>query len=159
MFLRVGEYALLRLHKEYSIQLTLGVIKKLTQQYVRPFQVLKKVDKLASRLHTPPNQKIYPVFSAAQLEPSPAPADNPFGRDFPRHPPPVFVDGDTDRAQSFEVKRLLNKCIFKKGRGIVIQYLVCWLGCGPKFDRWYSVKDLDNTTDLVKEYEASLPKA
>lgn len=37
LFLKVGNWAMLNLHKSYSILSSLGVIKKLTQQYVGPF--------------------------------------------------------------------------------------------------------------------------
>ena len=50
-------------------------------------------------------------------------------------PPAVFVEGDTDADKSFEVDCLLNKQTVKKGRGRAIEYLVCWTGYGPKWDR------------------------
>ena len=53
MYLKVGEWALVRLHKGYEIPSTLGVTKKLTDQYVGPFKVLEKVGKLAYRLEIP----------------------------------------------------------------------------------------------------------
>lgn len=100
---------MLKLHKGYSILSSLGVTKKLTQQYVGPFQVLERVGCLAYKLDVPDNWRIYPVFSIAQLEPTPSPAEDPFGRLWPEHPPSVFVEGNTNAVKSFEIKRLLNK--------------------------------------------------
>lgn len=37
LFIKVGDWAMLRLHKGYSVLSLAGVIKKLTQQYVGPF--------------------------------------------------------------------------------------------------------------------------
>lgn len=156
LFLKVVEYALLRLHKGYSIPSTLGVTKKFTQQYVGPFKVLEKVGRLAYRLDIPSDWRIHPIFSILQLEPSPAPTDDPFARNYPRHPPPIFVEGDTSTLQSFEVERLLNRRVIKRGRGVVTQYLVRWQGYGPEYDRWYNVKDLDNASELVEAYEQAL---
>ena len=68
----------------------------------------------------------------------------------------MFVEGDTDRNKSFEIERLLNKHIVKKSKGLAIKYLVRWTGYGPEWDRWYNVKDLDNTVDLVQVYEEGL---
>ena len=109
LFMKVGEWALLRLHKGYSIPATARVTKKLTQQYVGPFRIMEKVGRLAYRLDVPPDWRIYPVFSVVQLEPAPPPAEDPFGRPFPSNLPFVFVEGDTDKVKSFKVERLLNK--------------------------------------------------
>ena len=76
-----------------------------------------------------------------------------FERLRPDHPPSVFVEGDIDTLKSYEVERLLNKRTMRKGRGLATEYLVRWKGYGPAFDRWYNIKDLENSADLVKEYE------
>ena len=55
LFFKVGKYALLRFQKSYSIPSTLGVNKKLTQQYVKPFRVLEKVRRLPYCLDVPLN--------------------------------------------------------------------------------------------------------
>ncbi len=47
LFMKKGERAILRLHKGYSIHATLGITKKLAQQYVGPFQIESKVGRLA----------------------------------------------------------------------------------------------------------------
>ena len=146
---------MLRLHKGYSFPSTAGVTKKLTQQYVGPFRIVEKVGRLAYRLDVLPDWRIHPVFSVAQLEPAPPPTEDPFGRPFPSNPPPVFVEGDTDKIKSFEIERLLNKRQVKKGKGRAVEYLVRWKGYGPEWDRWYNVKELDNATTLVDDYEAS----
>ena len=39
-FIKVREWAMLQLHKGYSIPATVGVTKKLTQQYVGPFRIV-----------------------------------------------------------------------------------------------------------------------
>lgn len=51
--LKVGEYALLKLHKGYSIPSTIGVTKKLAQQFVGPFKVLEKIGRLTFCLKSP----------------------------------------------------------------------------------------------------------
>lgn len=150
MFLKVGEWAMLRLHKGYNIPATLGITKKIAQQYVGPFQVVERIGRLAYRLAVPEEWKVHPVFTVAQLEPCPAPSDDPFQRPRPglEHPPPVSTD-----LQSYEIERLLNRRIVKKGRGLAKEYLIRWKGYGPEFDKWYNVKRLDQAPELVKEYE------
>ncbi len=58
--------------------------------------------------------------------------------------------------KSFEIERFLNKRQIKKGKGRAIEYLVRWKGYGPEWDRWYNVKELENTAALVDDYEANL---
>ena len=146
MFLKVGEYALLRLHRGYSIPSAPS--KKLHQQYVGPFKVLEKVGRLAYRLDIPPHWKIHNVFSIAMLEPSPAPDADPYECPFPEQPDAVHAD-----TEEFEVERLLDKHVITKGRGQSIQYLVRWTGYGPEHDQWYRIQDLQGCTELLKEYE------
>lgn len=93
------------------------------------------------------------MFTIAQLEPAPPPDADPFGRPQPDEPDSVFVEGDTDDFESFEVERVINKRIINKGRGVSTQYLVRWKGYGPQYDQWISIKQLDDATDLVNEYE------
>ena len=156
LFMKVGDWAMLKLHKGYSILLSVGVTKKLTQQYVGLFRNLEKIGRLAYKLEVPNDWRIHPVFSVAQLEPAPALSEDPFHRPRPQQPPFVFVEGDTDRQKSFEVDRLLNRRTVKKSKGLAIKYLVRWTGYGPEWDRWYNVKDFDNPADLVRAYEKGL---
>ena len=130
--MKIGEWAMLQLHKRYSILATVRVTKKLTQQYVDPFRILKKVGRLPYKLDVPGDWRIHPVFSIAQLEPALPPTLDPFSRSISFKPPPVFVEGDTDSLKSFEVERLLNKQLIKRGKSCNIEYLVCWKEYGPE---------------------------
>ena len=156
LFLKFGDWTMLRLHKSYSIPSLLRVIKKLIQQYVGPFQDLERVDRLAYKLDVPHDWKIYPVFSIAQLESTLLPAEDPFGRLRPKHLPLVFVEGNTDVVKSFEIDRLLNKRTVKKDRDHAVKYLVRWTGYGPEWDRWYNIKDLNNAAKLVHSYKEGI---
>lgn len=53
IYLAEGDWAYLRLHKGYSIPSTETLEKKLSQQYIGPFEVLEKVRKLTYRLGIP----------------------------------------------------------------------------------------------------------
>lgn len=154
--MKVGEWAMLRLHKGYSLPSTVGITKKLTQQYVGPIFILERIGRLAYKLDITPDWRIYPVFSVVQLEPASPPTSDPFNRPHPTNPPPVFVDDDTNTLKSFEVERLPNKQTIRRERGLSVEYLVCLLGYGPDWDRWYNVKDLHNAKDLLNDYENEL---
>ena len=155
-FMKVGDWAMLRLHQGYSIPSSAGVTKKLTQQYVGPFRIIERVGRLAYKLKIPDDWRIHPVFLVAQLEPALEPSNNPFRHLHPHYLPSVFVDGDTDNLKSFEIDRLLNKRTIKRGKGLTIEYLIRWTGYSPEWVRWYNVKILDNAAELVREYEEGL---
>ena len=161
MFLKQGDWAYLRLHKGYSIPAitAAAITTKLSQQYVGPFEILQKVGKQAYKLAIPGHWNVHPVFSIAQLEPAPAPGSDPYGRPVPDQPGSVYVEGDTDEYKSWEVERILNKRVIRKGRGFATQYLIRWLGYGPEYDQWYNAKDLTNSDDLVRQYEDAIAAA
>lgn len=68
-FLNVGDKAYLRLHRGYSVP---GIrSKKIKQQMIGPFTVLRRVGKLAYEMDFPEHWHVHPVVSIAQLEPAP----------------------------------------------------------------------------------------
>lgn len=149
--MRVGDEALIRLHRGYDIPSTAVLGPKLSQQYTGPFKVTERVGRLAYRLDLPSHWRIHPVLSVAQLEP--ATSDDPFHRPRPDHPDSVFVEGDTATVKSFEIERLINKRQTAR-RGS--EYLVRWKGYGPEYDVWRNLPELGDAMDLVDDYEKSL---
>ena len=154
--MKVGDWALFRFHKGYSIPTIARVTKKLMQQYVGPFLIKKRVGRLAYKLDIPHDWRIHPVFSIVQLEPALTPSKDLFQRPRPTQLPSVYVDDNTNIYKSFEVEQLLNKRMVNRGYGHSFKYLVRWKGYRPEWDRWYNVKELDNTSALVDDYEVSL---
>lgn len=55
LFMKVGDWALLKLHRSYSIPSSIRITKKLIQQYVGPFRIIKRVSCLAYKLEIPSN--------------------------------------------------------------------------------------------------------
>jgi len=124
MFLRVGDFAHIKLHKGYEIPTTRMLGRKLSQQFAGPFRITERIGRLAYRLETPSHWRIHPVFSIAQLEPAPNPGSDPCNRLRPNHPPQVYVEGDTEFWKFYEIKRLLDKRVMRKGLGYSVEYLV-----------------------------------
>jgi hypothetical protein len=146
----VGQEVMLRLHRGYSIPQVDVVGRKLGPQFAGPFKVIEKIGPLAYRLDLPPHWKIHPVISIAHLEPR---KPDPFDRPKPTHEGPVFVEGDTQDQQSYEIERLLARRQRKVRGKMVTEYLVRWLGWGPEYDAWYPTSKLDNARDLIRDYE------
>lgn len=85
----------------------------------------------------------------AELELASDLSKDPFYSPCQQQPPSVFVEGDTDKHKSFKTDCLLNKRTVRKDKSLAIEYLERWTGYGPKWDRWYNIKDLDNAIELV----------
>ena len=139
------------MYKDYSILIANA---KFGQQYIELFKILDRVNKQAYRLDILSHWRIHSIFSLTQLKSSLEP--NPFKRPISNYPESVFIKGDTSEARSYEVKRLLNKRVRRRGKGESVEYLVRWRGYDPEFDTWYNVKDLDHSMDLIQEYEEEM---
>lgn len=127
LFIRVRDWAILKLYKSHSISSSIIVTKKLIQQYIGPFQIVVKVSQLAYKLDVPSDQRIHPIFSIAQFKRAPDSTEEQFQHLCLQHPPSVFLEDDTNRYKSFEIDYLL-----KKGRRLTVKYFVRQTGYGPK---------------------------
>lgn len=78
--LKIGNFAVLRLHKKYFIPSAVNIIKKLMLQYIKLFCILEKIRRLAYCLNIFANWYIYNVFTTVQLELASNLANNPFQR-------------------------------------------------------------------------------
>ena len=50
LFMKIDDYALIKLHHDYNISTTEILDKKLSQQYIDSFKIFEKIDNLAYRL-------------------------------------------------------------------------------------------------------------
>lgn len=82
--MKVRDWAMLNLYKGCSISSSFELTKKLTQQYIGPFQIVKRVGRLVDKLELPSDWRIHLVFSMAQLEPALDPSEDPFWRSCPQ---------------------------------------------------------------------------
>lgn len=133
--MRVRDWAMVKLHKGYSIPSSAGVTHKLTQQYIGSFRVLQNIERLVYKLNVFLDWKVRFVFLVAQVELAPPPTNDFFHLLCFYIPSTVFVDGDTDVAKFFEVNCLLNKQIVKKDKDCTVKYLICWTEYRSGWDR------------------------
>ena len=61
-------------------------------------------------------------------------------------PPPVFIDEEEETY--YEIESILRVRI----RAGQLEYLVRWVGYGPSDDSWRSVSDLENSRDLLDQF-------
>jgi hypothetical protein len=148
LFLKVDEWALLRLHHDYFISKSKNMTKKIFAQYVESFKVIQRIDRLIYRLNISFDWKIHSVFFVTQLKSVSDSAKNSFNRSRLTHSSSMI-----DNQDQYEIKRLLNKRIIKREQEYFIEYLIRWLRYESKWDRWYNVKNLLNVKNLITDYE------
>jgi hypothetical protein len=119
LFLKVDEWALLRLHHDYFISESKNMTKKIFAQYVEFFKIIQRVDRLIYRLNILFDWEIHLVFFVAQLESVSDSAKNSFNRSKLIHSSSMI-----DSQDQYEIERLLNKRIVKRNQEYFIEYLV-----------------------------------
>ena len=150
--MQVNDWVLIRLHKEYNISSTMTLRKKLSQQYIDSFQIMKKIENLTYRLRISQHWNIHPVISIAQLEPSSSSiANNSFSSS-------IIMKSELkiDTVRSYEIEKILTK---RNNRQREIEYLIRWLDYDPEKDAWRSLLELQNAMNLVNDFESRTSSA
>ena len=153
MFLRIKNWVLLRLHKKYSIFFIANIITKLAQQFVNSFRILDRVERLVYKLNISDHWWIHSIFFITHLKSCSASFLNSYERFRSNHSSSVYVEDDIDILKFFELKRILNKRIIRKDQDLLIQYLIRWKKYDSTYDKWMTLKELDNASELIVNYE------
>ena len=65
-----------------------------------------------------------------------------------------ITNNNVEMTSSYKIKCLLDKCIiYWECDQFMMKYLVKWKEYNHSHNVWYKVKELNNTTDLVKNFE------
>ena len=125
-YLRVGDSAYIRLYKGYFILAIKNTEKKLGQQYMGPFRIIRRIKRLIYEFKLFNYWKIYLVFTIIILKPGLVIKDDSYNRSRPDYLDSVFVDGDTEFLKSFKISKIIDKRVIYKGRirKRIIEYLV-----------------------------------
>ncbi|MBW0549739.1 hypothetical protein O181_089454 [Austropuccinia psidii MF-1] len=118
--------------------------KKLSQRWLGPFEVMKKIGSHAYHLNLPQKWKsVHPVFHVSLFEPVKQ-STIPNQHQLP--PPPVVVE----EQEEWEVAQALDSKL-KRGS---LWYLVEWKGFteDPERTTWELASNLTNSHDLVKDF-------
>ena len=149
--LRVGDWVLLRLHHEYNISFTTILRKKLSQQFVNSFKILKKIDRLIYKLKLSQNWRIHSIFIIAQLKSCSDFKSNPYHRSRSNNSPSIHVEEDINTMKSF----VLNKIVIIKKSAKRKKYFVRWKDYESKKNSWRNLTKMKNAFDLIREYETT----
>ncbi|MBW0557375.1 hypothetical protein O181_097090 [Austropuccinia psidii MF-1] len=123
--------------------------KKLSERWLGPFPILKKVSTHAYHLKLPSQWKsIHPVFHISLLEPVKT-STIPNWHSEP--PPPIIIEEE----EEWEVSQILDSKL-KRGK---LWCLVDWKGCSQDLERstWEPTENLKNCPELVKDFHSLYP--
>ena len=132
---------------DIKIPNVLKTMKKLSDNHVGPFKVLKKIGASAYKLELPEQWKIHPTFNESKLTPYVPPLAQHQKR--PPPPPPKVVGGH----KHHKVNEILNSC--RRGR-YSIRYLLDWKGYGPEDHTWAIPSDI-KADDSIREFHKKYP--
>ena len=97
-----------------------GILHKLWRKFCGPYKILKKIGTQAYRLKFPDMWRIHPVFHVSLLKQwKPSTVQQILG---------VVELEDANKAEYFDVEKILRWRKVKRGRKILKEYLVLWKG-------------------------------
>ncbi|KAK3518251.1 hypothetical protein QTP70_034617, partial [Hemibagrus guttatus] len=118
--------------------------RKLSQRFIGPFKISRKVNPVTYHLYLPKSLKINPTFHVSLLKPV---LSSPFlAKGKP--PPPRIIGGQP----AYTAHRILDVHQVRGSR----QYLVDWEGYGPEERSWVPAKDILDPK-LIQEFHARKP--
>ena len=149
LFMKADDQILIRLHRDYDIFFIAMLDKKLSQQFVELFKILKRIERLTYRLKLFDHWRIHLVLFVAQLK-LVSKTSNLFNRSRSNHSKSVFVRDDIDKVKFYEVEEVVDKRLSDKRD---TKYLIRWKEYDSEFDEWRNLLEMKNAMNLVREYE------
>ena len=125
--------------------------KKLQLKYIGPYEISEVISPVTYKLKLPDNLKIHPVFHISLLKKYHENTEEFPGR-VVKPPPPIIVKDQ----EEFEVEKILDQRIHRKGRGSVKEYLVHWKGYSTYDATWESEDNLQNAQEAIQEFQDML---
>lgn len=114
--------------------------KKLSDRFLGPFVIERKVSNTAYRLKLPQKyNRLHPVFHISLLQAYSQ-------REGCEPPEAIDIEGE----EEWEVESILDA----EGRGKKRTYLVKWKGWSSDYDSWEPVEHLDNAKEIIEKYNA-----
>ena len=150
LFMKIDDYALIKLHHDYNISTIEILDKKLSQQYIDSFKIFEKIDNLTYRLKFSNHWRIHFVLFIIQLKFVFSSMNDFFNRSRSNQSNSVFVEKDTNRIKSWKIEKFINKRQIKRRDD---EYFVKWKDWKSQYDEWRNLSKLDDAQNFVQNYE------
>ncbi|CAM6130048.1 unnamed protein product [Calypogeia fissa] len=125
--------------------------RKLGARRIGPFSITKRIGEVAYELSLPETMRhVHLVFHVSLLKPyisRPTTFSNP-------HPVPPLPEMVDDHIE-YEADRILQKRLIRRGRKMIVEYLVLWKGFPLHEATWEPIGNLTNCADILQEFEKS----
>jgi len=126
--------------------------KKLSEKYLRPYEIIAQSGTLLFTLHLPESMcSVHPVFHVSMLEPV---TSNTFSKRIQLVPAPVIIDGEP----KYEISQIVDSKIDCQ-QACKLLYKMIWLGYEDTGDesKWISASKLTHAVDLVSDFHIAYP--
>ena len=128
--IKMKDWILLRLHKNYDVVFTIVLKFKLSSQYAESFRITEKIDNLVYKFDISANWRVHSIFSIAHLELAQNSIIDSFQRTF-KQSESIFVNENIENVQFFEIEKLI---VSRETRRRNTKYLVKWKNYESKHD-------------------------
>ena len=126
--------------------------KKLQPRFIGPYEVIEVISPVTYKLKLLLNLTIHPVFHVSLLKPY---QENPqeFEDRMVKPPLPVIT---TEGQEEFEVEKILDKRMRRRGKNSTVEYLTKWKGYADYDATWEPVENLKNAQEIIAEFEEEM---
>jgi hypothetical protein len=137
----------------------LDKVPKLSQKYIGPFKIKKKISGVVYELELPSDMKIHSSFHISKLKKynknDVSLFPNRVSQSISRPGPERIIDGE----EAYEVEKIIGKRLTKRGREKYPkpEYLIKWKGYSTHEATWKRETQLKFAKKLIQEYEDANP--
>ena len=127
--------------------------RKLTSKYIGPFTIKNKISDVVYELELPTLlNRIHPVFHVSRLRTyHNADTQFPSRTQTSTRPLPELLDGE----EAWEVEKILDERVRRRGRNSTIEYLVKWKNYPLHESTWEPSRNLRYATEVMRSWEQS----
>ena len=116
-------------------------LEKLTEHFVGPYKVKGIISSNTIELELPKSIKIYPVLNISRIW-----FYKPQVEEQKKIPPKLLI---IEGQEEFKIEKIINKRMIREKE----KFLVRWKGYMAEEDTWKNRENLENTKELVEEFE------
>ena len=122
--------------------------KKLTEQWLGPYDITKRIGDNTIELRLPRSMKIHPVVKISRVKPYKEHLEG----------QPTFKPGPVQVTEDWEIEFEVESIIDSRWKEHRLEYLVHWKGYSDEDRTWEPKGNLTNVSEAIKDLSLMLPK-